>query len=332
MKKVKISTTFPSWPLEGQTPGSSCMWDNFKFFINRDVSECDFWVVYEGLPDEEASRCCPRNTILILGEPPSIKTYKRKFLSQFYVVLGCDPTINHSNVINSQQALPWHVGVTQKSNGAVIRNHNYDHFNSINKFQKIKDLSIICSSKSYTEVHKQRIRFVERLKSHFGDNIDIYGRGFNAIADKWDAIYPYKYHIVLENCSIPNYWTEKLSDSYLGGAYPIYYGCTNLNDYFPDKSFQPIDISDPDQAIAMIEEVINKNLYEYNVGLIDEARFLVLNKYNLFPMIVKLCNTMAVGSAKCIRLKPETSFTNSPSTFHKAVEYSRGIIQQIFNH
>ena len=80
--------------------------------------------------------------------------------------------------------------------------------------------------------------------------------GFDPIPDKWDAIYLYKYHIVLENCSIPDYWTEKLADAFLGLAYPIYYGCTNLSSYFPEKSFTPIDIDNPEQAISILKKLL----------------------------------------------------------------------------
>jgi hypothetical protein len=54
--------------------------------------------------------------------------------------------------------------------------------------------------------------------------------------------------------------TEKLADAFLGLTYPIYYGCTNLSGYFPDKSFTPIDITKPDQAISIIEGLIEDEI------------------------------------------------------------------------
>jgi hypothetical protein len=327
MINIKVSTAFPSWPLKGQTPKLSCKWDKYNFLIDSDVPECDFWVVYDGLTTEQASNCCPKNTILILGEPPSIKKYDHRFLSQFAVVIACDPNIDHPNVIHSQQALPWHAGIIQESNGNVTLNLDYDYFSSMKDFPKSKNMSIICSSKAYTEGHKQRICFLEKIMSYFGHDVDVYGRGFNPIADKWSAIYPYKYHIVLENCSVPDYWTEKLSDALLAGSYPIYYGCTNLSDYFPNRPFTPIDIEDSDQAISVIEDVINKGLYESNTELIKDARLLILNKYNLFPMIAELCSKMSFGHAKRIKLKPELSFTNSPS-IQSYMNYPMKILKQ----
>jgi len=99
---------------------------------------------------------------------------------------------------------------------------------------KSKLMSVITSSKDFTEGHQKRLNFVRRLKDYFGEDIDVFGRGIREVDDKWDAISPYKYHIALENSVYPHYWTEKLGDVYLSGAYPIYYGCLNLEDYFPE--------------------------------------------------------------------------------------------------
>ena len=102
---------------------------------------------------------------------------------------------------------------------------------------------------------------VERLVRHFGSRLSRYGRGFKPIPDKAEAILPYRYHITLENSSVKDYWTEKLADAYLGGAYPLYWGCPNLADYFPSDAFTMIDIDDPDTAIATIEKAIDNDYF-----------------------------------------------------------------------
>ena len=42
----------------------------------------------------------------------------------------------------------------------------------------------------------------------------------------------YKFHIAVENSSLPNYMTEKLHDCFLTKTVPIYYGCPNISDYY----------------------------------------------------------------------------------------------------
>ncbi len=42
------------------------------------------------------------------------------------------------------------------------------------------------------------------------------------------------FHIAIENCSIKNYFTEKLIDCFQSRTVPIYYGCKNIGEYFND--------------------------------------------------------------------------------------------------
>ncbi|VVB63828.1 Uncharacterised protein [uncultured archaeon] len=309
MIRVKLSDPFTSWPVSRQTPGSRGVWGDFEFIINREVKECDLWVVYEGLNDEESAFCPPQNTILITGEPPEIKKYHPSFLAQFATVITCQTDINHPNIILSQQSQPWHAGVVRNPGGNIVK-LDYDYFQTLREIHKTRLLSVICSSKSMTKGHKQRLRFVKKLETHFGKDIDVFGTGFNSIPDKWDAIYPYKYHIVLENSSIANYWTEKLSDTFLARSYPIYYGCKNLSSYFPTFSFTPIDINEPDQAIPIIEEIIEDRTYERSMKYIMESNSLVLDKYNLFPMIAQVCSEMKLTSSsfETVDIRPESTF------------------------
>jgi len=153
---------------------------------------------------------------------------------------------------------------------------------------KSKLMSVITSSKDFTEGHQKRLNFVRRLKDYFGADIDVFGRGIREVDDKWDAISPYKYHIALENSVYPHYWTEKLADVYLSGAYPIYYGCPNLEDYFPAASCTQINIDDEEGAIRTIQECIREQRYEASLDRIIEARNLVLDRYNLFALITQL--------------------------------------------
>lgn len=332
MIRIKLSDPFTSWPIVRQTPGSRSVWGDYEFFINREVKECDYWVVYEGLNKEE-STCCPlQNTILITGEPPSIKSYHPGFLAQFGTVITCNTDIIHPNVVLSQQSMPWHAGIIRMPDGKNIVELDYDYFKSLKVTPKNKLASVICSSKSMTKGHWQRVNFVKELGRHFGQHIDVFGHGFHPIPDKWDAIYPYKYHIVLENCSIEDYWTEKLADSFLGLSYPIYYGCKNLSCYFPEKSFSPININDPKQALSIIGKIIKSDTYERSMKYLIEANSLVLNSYNLFPMIVQLCNEIGSTSTsfETVKLKPEPAFLNPFSKMHQRFAHLEDIVRKIF--
>ncbi len=293
MIRIKLTAPQGIWR---QTPGRRGVWGNCQFF--RDTDECDYWVVLDSfLAHRENTRCPKGNMILLTGEPPGVRTYDRNFLQQFATVVTCHRNLSHPHVINTQ-LLPWLV------------NKDYDQLKEINRFEKTREISLICSTKAFTKGHRKRLKFLQAVNENFKSNIDIYGRGIRPIEDKWDAIARYKYHIVLENGSYPDYWTEKLSDAFLGGAYPFYYGCPNLSDYFPVQSYTQINIDDIALSIKIIKDVVANNEYAKSVNNLMLARKLILDKYNLFAVIAEMCSGDAVRTEKSeVSLKPERMFS-----------------------
>lgn len=305
MIKIKLTTSFPEFPLLRQTLGSKGLWGNCRFFVNQDIEDCDWWVVYDGLLKHEKAQCPPENTILITGDPPGIRKYDKKFLRQFATILTCHRGIKHPNVIYTQQGMPWHVGRLVRDDNSVSFSKDYGELKAIKRINKDKLISVISSNKTNTEGHRKRLDFVKRLSGHFGSKLDVFGRGIRDIEDKWDAISGYKYHIALENSACPDYWTEKLSDAFLGAAYPFYYGCPNISDYFPDGALTYIDIADFEGTVSIIEKAIENYQYDKSINDIAKARSLVLDKYNLFPMLCDMCGkTDSVATKVTVSLRP----------------------------
>ncbi len=312
MLQVKLTTTSADWPLQRQTPGESGVWGNCQFLINQEVESCDCWVVYDDLPECQETTCPPQNTILITAEPPSVKSYARNFTRQFGTIVTCNRQIRAPRVIYSQSSLPWHVGRRSRAHQNISFSKNYDELAAMQSFEKKRLISVITSDKKFTRGHRQRLELVNRLKQHFGAQLDVFGRGINEIEDKWDAIAGYRYHIALENCSYPDYWTEKLSDAYLAGALPIYFGCPNVKEYFPERSVIPIS-SDFSQAAAVIEKTLKEDPYQDLVPEIMQARRLVLDTYNLFPRLHALINQVAAAGEgkRQVTLKPASEYTSA---------------------
>jgi len=317
MYTVKISAQDNELPLLRQTPGGKGVWNNVQFFFNdSSIKKCDYWIIYEGISRREVTVCPKENVVLITGEPPPIKKYKIHFLKQFSKIITCQHELEHQNKIYWQQALPWHIGWRQNNSQIIGSSKDYDELKNmmLKSTCKNKICSVISSNSTSTQGHRDRIKFTEILKMHFGDKIDFFGRGFNEIEDKWDAIASYKYHIVIENSSFEDYWTEKLADVFLGEAYPIYYGAKNIYSYFDKDSLITIDIYNPEEAIKIIEKVINENYYERYKHKIIESKNKILDEYNLFPTIInKIINGTSIseqGVSK-ILLKPESYFSDS---------------------
>jgi hypothetical protein len=320
--RVLITTPHPEWPLWRQAPqqlsaysealtgprfgDASCdidtlkdpstknrivQWGDYTFFIDLPIREVDTWVVFENLVEPTRVQVPQERTVLITGEPPSIRRYRTSYLQQFAHIITCHSELgfsssrNNPRVHHTPQGLPWHIGVNRLKNDRIER--TFEQFTQPTAPPKHRLISVICSNKSMTRGHMLRQQFVARLAEHFGGCLDIFGRGYREVGDKWEAIAPYHYHIVLENESVPHYFSEKLTDCYLAQAYPFYYGCPNVTDYFPTDSLTCIDIHDPDSAIEQIEKAFVADLFGQHQQSLDVAKDLVLNQYNLFPLLSK---------------------------------------------
>src|SRR5208337_5578197 len=120
----------------------------------------------------------------------------------------------------------------------------------------------------------------------------------NPLDDKWDALSRYKYHISLESFVCPDYFTCKLTDAFLGGALPFYFGAPNIFEYFPPGSLIPININNVDGAYRQISQAIDNDTYGKSNMQLQLARNKVLDEYNIFPGMVKLMNTMSADGPK----------------------------------
>ena len=301
------------------TPGGLGVWGGCQFVVNKHVDQCDWWVVCHGsgLRNVETVFCDPSHILYISMEPEEIgDSIEHGFLNQFSKLILCDELVKHPD-ITYRNGLTWWVGMQMEYREWAhhfLPNYTLD-FDELSMMvfpEKKNRISVIVSKKSSMEGHKARLRFLEKLMTYpVAEYIDIYGGGFNAIPDKWDVIAPYKFHLVLENDVKPNYWTEKLADAFLGFSFPIYHGCPNIFDYFPQDSLLPIDINDVDKTAANMLSLINGNqLFNYNKNSIEYSRRKVLQDYNIFQMMSDACNEPAKRKVKC-KLKPKRYFTGS---------------------
>lgn len=324
-KKIKLSTATGGTPFIKQAPSLKPVWENCEFFINTDVATCDLWVVYGGLAKTEHTRCPDGATLFITNEPPSVKTYAKKFTDQFDAVLTCQ-NIKHPHVIHTQQALPWWVGHNMRAAESSAYEKTYDELMSLPTPTKTKLLSLIVSNKRFTKGHRRRYAFAKFLKQALGDQIDIFGID-QVVEDKWDAIAPYKYHIVIENSSYDDYWTEKLADAFLGESYPIYYGAPNIEKYFSSEMITSIDITKPQEALRTIQNLIAHDTYERSVTKLAHAKQSILNNYQLFPMLTAYANNLLHHKENSLRtLAPE-----SESSIVKGIKRVWRKIKSIFS-
>ena len=149
--------------------------------------------------------------------------------------------------------------------------------------------------------------------------MDVFGEGFHDFGDKWDVLAPYKYHIVIENSSEPYYWTEKLGDCFLAKTFPFYYGCKNVDDFFPRQAYEPIDIHRPKDAIQIIDQQVSQHRYEQSVDALELCKQKMLDEWNMFEFIANLCDTLNPDAPKTpITLHP----CHSMDDWHNVLNYT----------
>jgi hypothetical protein len=270
-------------------PAEDFVWKSCRFIFDRDARDYDWLVVYDELPPaigrtqktaEEVLACPVANTLLVTTEPSSIKAYGRHYTQQFGHVLTTQAewALPHAQRHWQQAANHWFYG----SNPAAPMAHQRL---LAGPGPKTGMASMVGSNKANRHTqHAARFAFMQRVQVLMPE-LEVFGRGYRPLDNKADALDAYRYHICLENHVATHHWTEKLSDAFLGRCLPFYAGAPNASVYFPEGSFVPIDIKNPEAAVALLRQAMAEGWYEQRLPLIEEARRRVLEEYHLFAVI-----------------------------------------------
>lgn len=95
-------------------------------------------------------------------------------------------------------------------------------------YDKSKMISMIASNKNMCAGHAKRLEWVERI----GDQVDLYGRGFNEIELKEEGLCDYMFSVAIENGEYETYFTEKILDCFATGTIPVYLGASDIGNHF----------------------------------------------------------------------------------------------------
>lgn len=283
-----------------------------EYYIRENSAEDIDWdlvVVYEGVHQPFSVRCKEGNMIFFSGEPPMSRIYPKAFLAQFDTLITQHPHLKHPDNRQNQPCMNWHLSYSFKKKEYL---KGYADYKDQPPIPKTKDLSLITSSKRLMPGHNLRLKFVEVLRQKLGSKIELFGRGFHFVDAKTEAINDFRFTISMENSRIPHYWTEKFADPILAFTIPFYCGCTNIDDYFPEDCYIPIDIDNKDQAIARIREVLLHPEEEYAKRLpaLLKARKKILDEYNLFAELDSMFGKQMKEDRKVreYNVRPSNSF------------------------
>jgi Glycosyltransferase family 10 (fucosyltransferase) C-term len=273
MIRILISRNYEYPDFKRQTPGLTGRWGNIEFTEDQN-EKVDFIVVFNQPSVDIKAKALEGGSWLFLQEPPYTRNEYFKYHFRFAdkIISGFDGST--PNNIQTQAGLPWHI------------NLSYDELKKLNHTDHIKEnrISWITSNNNMFPGHQPRIDFIDFLKESNFD-FDLFGRGFQPIDDKFEGLKSYKYSIAVENYSSNDYWTEKAIDCMLSWTIPLYYGCTNMEKYFPKGSFINVDITNKQKALDQIAEIQKSNYWEENLDALAEARELILDKYQIYPLL-----------------------------------------------
>jgi hypothetical protein len=118
-------------------------------------------------------------------------------------------------------------------------------------YPKTKLVSMIASNKGWLRGHQNRLKWVEKLK----DKVDLFGSGRpNQLKDKEDGLKDYMFSVSIENDNSPGYFTEKLTDNFVTGTVPVYWGSREI----VSKYFDPTGVifleDDPTLSTLSVEK------------------------------------------------------------------------------
>lgn len=258
-------------------------------YSEQPLASCDVHVVM-GVTGQVIFPDTRAMAVFVATEPPEIRKYDIEVLSKYSLVTGpkFEYLTNLENFVPLSGLLPWKVGVPEDSKKPAP-SQPWKTLCEVGNAPPI--VTTVTSNKAITPQQRQRIEFVEFLKSNLSE-FEVYGRGFRPIADKAEAIGRGAFHLAMENSNHAGYWSEKLADPILLGSFPLYVGTPTVLDEFNPNGLQLLDLSDRKKSLGIIKGLLSNELSEENIGAMRENRTLLLQSHNFHSRIETLLSSI----------------------------------------
>ncbi len=184
-----------------------------------------------------------------LVEPPEINPYSYQWVEQHPGLFDFVLTHSRDWTMDSRQAAYFLFGTRIQA----------QHRSPLHP--KTRMVSIIASAKAGLPGHRMRHSLIDRTHGTldaFGRDPAGAGRYIALPGDKIEALRPYRFHVVIQSCRRDSFFTEALSDAFLTGAVPIYWGCPSIGDLF-----NPEGIIQCETLTELIEAVHRADAADY---------------------------------------------------------------------
>jgi hypothetical protein len=274
-----------------QTPNQSGKWKNIEG--TADINEADY-IIIQDYTERDVENFISSNNILdrclyFSREVPGGGPIKR------YENMRSFSYLDESSYLYTKWAYP--------SSMKAGVNVSYDSLKILKPIEKLNKMICIQSNKRILQGHILRLMFIKQFCLKRSQNIDITGsitkdqeffQFMNRVDlkndDKFETLSNYKYSLAFDNGKYRNYFGTQFTDSLLTWTIPIYWGCPNINEFFPDGSYLSFDVMD-EAEIERISLMINdESFFESNLEAVSSARDLILDKYNMWNVIWEAIN------------------------------------------
>ena len=255
-------------------------------------------IVYNNYITEEPKK--DSKSYIFFHEPSWNGSHQKDFFKyNDLIVYGFSENLyNAKNIIE----LPSHMFYGGR--GTWCEGWNFWTFNSLNKeFNKTKKISSIVSKLGEKNesipkgcLYRERFNLIKNLISKF-NNIDFYGWGKNNsnlkgdLIEKKDALEQYKFSICIENSNEKNYISEKFYDCILTDTIPIYYGCKNIKEIWPEKGYILLEDITNLESVSKTIKNIEQNTDSIYHEMLPELRK-IKKRYFEENNLLKLINNL----------------------------------------
>ena len=159
-----------------------------------------------------------KTKIFWIFEPPAIRDYIYRSIKTNFNKFDYVLTYDENLLKLDSRFLPYVVGQCRvEAKDQMI-------------YQKSKMLSMIASNKTSTIGHQLRHKVALLFGSKY--NIDLFGTGYNSFDSKLTPLKDYMFSISIMNSQMNNFFTEVLIDLFKTGTVPIFWGASNIDQYF----------------------------------------------------------------------------------------------------
>lgn len=187
---------------------------------------------------------------------------------------------------------PWQEGYDNWSYNNIISN----------KFYKTKNISSFVTARGKGEnlhttcTYTNRVNLINNLIDS-SPYVDFYGghpvdknkpQIKNFASNKYEGIKDYKFCLAIENSHENYYISEKFYDCILTNTIPIYFGCKNIEQFWPENGYILLDnITDFNYVTKVIENIHSNidNLYTQMLPAVTAMKDRYFRDFNLLKKI-----------------------------------------------